>query len=69
MAELREHLYQDAIDRLFLVLQRWHTVTNHFTPGFGAHLDEYFEYTTFGSRRRGSDWLSASLIPLHRGSI
>jgi hypothetical protein len=57
---LMEELYHDAIDRLFLVLQRWNILTNHFTPGFQEHVNEYFEYTTFGSRRRNSIWLSAS---------
>jgi hypothetical protein len=57
---LLDEMFHDAIDRLFLVLQRWNILTNHFTPGFHLHVNEYFEYTTFGSRRRNSIWLSAS---------
>jgi hypothetical protein len=49
-------MFSDALDRLFLVLQRWNTLTNHFVPGFGDRVDEYFEYTTYGSRRRNLDW-------------
>jgi hypothetical protein len=52
--------YHDALDRLFLVLQRWNILTTTFTPGFDAHVNEYFEYTTFGSRRRNSLWLDVS---------
>jgi hypothetical protein len=68
VSDMRDQLYFDALDRLFLVLQRWHTVTNAFTPGFGARLDDYFEYTTFGSRRRGSDWLMLPPINVQLGS-
>jgi hypothetical protein len=60
--ELRDQLYHDALDRLFLVLQRWNDITDRFTPGFGARVDEYFEYTAFGSRRRDSTWLQASVV-------
>ncbi len=59
--DLQNRLYHDALDRLFLVLQRWNMITNQFTPGFGTHADEYFEYTTFGSRRRGSALLQTSV--------
>jgi hypothetical protein len=58
--DLRSNLFQDALDRLFLVLQRWNVLTNHFTPGFQNHVNEYFEFTTYGSRRRNSVWLQAS---------
>jgi hypothetical protein len=54
-------MYQDAIDRMFLVLQRWNIITNHFTPGFRDHVEEYFQYTEFMVRRRNSEWLRASL--------
>ncbi len=58
--DLRANLFQDALDRLFLVLQRWNILTNHFTPGFQNHVNEYFEFTTYGSRRRNTVWLQAS---------
>jgi hypothetical protein len=38
------------MDRLFLVFQRWTTVTDRFQPDFLAHLEEYFEATDFPSR-------------------
>jgi hypothetical protein len=59
--DLQNRLYHDALDSLFLVLQRWNVRTSQFTPGFGTRVDEYFEYTAFGSRRRDSDWLCASV--------
>ncbi len=62
--DLRDNLHHDALDRLFLVLQRWNIITQRFSPGFEAHINEYFEYTAFGSRRRNSDWLRASATPL-----
>jgi hypothetical protein len=61
---LRLNLFHDALDPLFLVLQRWSTISQRFTPGFDAHVDEYFEFTAFGSRRRNSDWLRSSITPL-----
>jgi hypothetical protein len=63
--DLQDRLYQDAFDRLFLVLQRWNTLTSHFTPGFSDRVDEYFEFTAYGSRRRNSIWsfTSLSLLP------
>jgi hypothetical protein len=42
--------FREAIDRLFLVFQRWTILTNRFQPSFPAHLDEYFEATDFHSR-------------------
>ncbi len=54
--DLQESLYQDALDRLFLLLQRWNTLTNNFTPGFSDRVDEYFEFTAYGSRKRNSLW-------------
>ncbi len=66
--DMIDEMYHDAIDRIFLVLQRWNILTNHFTPGFQGHVNEYFEFTTFGSRRRNSPWLLASHA-LHVHSI
>ncbi len=37
--------FRNAIDRLFLVIQRWATLTNRFQPALTARLDEYFAYT------------------------
>jgi hypothetical protein len=59
--DLQNRCYHDALDRLFLVLQRWNVLTNHFTPGFGTRVDDYFEFTAFGSRRRDPDWFRASV--------
>jgi hypothetical protein len=56
--ELQHETYQDALDRLFLVLQRWDDLTTLFRQSFSARIDEYFEYTAYGSRRRNIDWLS-----------
>jgi hypothetical protein len=40
--EFHSEDFPAAIDRLFLVLQRWVTLTNRFQPSFSAHLEEYF---------------------------
>jgi hypothetical protein len=54
------------MDRLFLVFQRWTTVTDRFQPNFIAHLDEYFEATDFRSRSANHPrYLSA--LTLHPG--
>jgi hypothetical protein len=43
--------FRSAIDRLFLVIQRWATITNRFLPTLTARLDEYFAYTQTRSGR------------------
>jgi hypothetical protein len=48
--------YADALDRLFLVLQRWTILTNRFQPAFAAHVGDYFSSTAFQNRRRNSAW-------------
>jgi hypothetical protein len=48
--------YQNAIDRLFLVIQRWAILTNRFQPTLTARLDEYFAHTQFRTRRIGAAW-------------
>jgi hypothetical protein len=48
--------YTDALDRLFLVLQRWTILSNRFHPTFSAHVDEYFANTEFQNRRQNSAW-------------
>jgi hypothetical protein len=37
--------FRSAIDRLFLVIQRWASITNRFQPTLTARLDEYFAHT------------------------
>ncbi len=61
LRDLRDSQYHDALDRLFLVLQRWSLITSSFSLGFRGSIDEYFEYTTYGSRRRDSSWLGSAL--------
>jgi hypothetical protein len=43
--------FREAIDRLFLVFQRWTVLTDRFQPSFLAHIDEYFEATEYRSQR------------------
>jgi hypothetical protein len=46
--------YTNALDRLFLVLQRWTIITNRFQPSFLNHVEEYFAVTDFRQRRRNT---------------
>jgi hypothetical protein len=48
--EFVQERFHKAMDRLFLVFQRWTTVTDRFQPNFLVHLEEYFEATDFRSR-------------------
>jgi hypothetical protein len=48
--------FADALDRLFLILQRWTTLTNRFQPSLSAHVDEYFTSSDFQNRRRDPRW-------------
>jgi hypothetical protein len=43
--------FQTALDRIFLVIQRWATLTNRFQPTLIARLDEYFASTQSRTRR------------------
>jgi hypothetical protein len=43
--------FRSAIDRLFLVIQRWATITNRFQPALTARLEEYFDYVQSRARR------------------
>ncbi len=61
--DIRNQEYQNALDRMFLALQRWNVLTNHFQPGFEGRVDEYFEATNFALRRRNSQWATASYAP------
>ncbi len=45
VSEIQNEDFRLALDRLFLVLQRWSTLTNRFQPGFMSHIDEYFTVT------------------------
>jgi hypothetical protein len=45
-AEIREESFREALDRLFLVIQRWTVITNRFQPSLTSHLDEFFECST-----------------------
>ncbi len=60
VSEIHNEDYSGAIDRLFLVLQRWSTLTNRFQPGFMAHLDEYFRFT---NPNQGSLQLQGTILP------
>jgi hypothetical protein len=48
--------FSSALDRLFLVLQRWTILTNRFQPSLYNHIEEYFTSTAFQQRRRNSAW-------------
>jgi hypothetical protein len=43
--DFQERKYWEALDKIFLVLQRWVSISNKFTPGFGAKVEEYFKCT------------------------
>jgi hypothetical protein len=52
--------YQGALDRVFLVIQRWSILTNRFQPSLSARLEEYFEHTHFHTRRNHAAWSLSS---------
>jgi hypothetical protein len=52
VSEVQNEDFRLALDRLFLVLQRWSTLTNRFQPGFTAHIDEYFTVTNNNQANR-----------------
>jgi hypothetical protein len=61
--DFQDENFLNAMDRLFLALQRWTTITNRFQHGFQSHLDEYFSVTEFQRRRQNSNWTLASTAP------
>jgi hypothetical protein len=56
VSDFHEEDYQSALDRLFLVIQRWSVVTNRFQPTLTTRLEEYFEHTQFRTRRNTIAW-------------
>ncbi len=54
--DFRNEDFHSALDRLFLVLQRWTILTNRFQPSVAGHIEEYFVETDFCNRRRDSNW-------------
>ncbi len=52
--------FGSALDRLFLVIQRWSILTNRFQPALTATLDEYFTCTQYRSRRVNVAWSLSS---------
>jgi hypothetical protein len=56
VSDFQQENYSDALDRLFLVIQRWTILSNRFQASLSAHLDEYFSWSDFPVRRRDSSW-------------
>jgi hypothetical protein len=46
VSDLREGNFHEALERLFLVIQRWTILTNRFQPSLTSHLEEFFECST-----------------------
>jgi hypothetical protein len=62
VSEFQNEDFRAALDRLFLVLQRWSTLTNRFQPAFTAHIQEYFT-----TRNQNQANIPGSLIlPVHQ---
>jgi hypothetical protein len=59
VGDFREGNFQNAVDRIFLVIQRWATLTNRFQPSLSQRLDEYFTSTQYNTRRDNSAWALA----------
>ncbi len=45
MSDFQEENFAEALERLFLVIQRWTILTNRFQPSLVSHLNEFFECT------------------------
>ncbi len=62
VSEFQNENFSGALERLFLVLQRWSIVTNILHLTLTSHLDEFFECTSSPPRSPGSSrtWSSAS---------
>jgi hypothetical protein len=60
--EFQSEDFSEALERLFLVLQRWSIITNRLHPTLTAHLNEFFECTRSPPRSPGSSrtWSSAN---------
>jgi hypothetical protein len=56
VSDFQNEDFHGALDRLFLILQRWTILTNRFQPSVTAHINEYFVTTEFQNRRRNSQW-------------
>jgi hypothetical protein len=50
ISDFQTENFQRALDRLFLILQRWVMLTNRFQPSLAAHVEEYFVQTDFPNR-------------------
>jgi hypothetical protein len=61
IGEFRAKDYWRATDRIFLTLQRWASISNKFTPGFGAKIEEYFQSTEEIAGRRNDSRLAHQL--------
>ncbi len=59
VSDFQTENYATALDRLFLILQRWATVTNRFQPSFIAHVEEYFTNSDFQNRRHDPRWFAS----------
>lgn len=59
--EFREGKYWNAVDWIFLTLQRWASICRKFTPGFDAKLEEYFRDTEVQSGRTHTSILARQL--------
>jgi hypothetical protein len=60
VSDFHNENFNNALDRLFLIFQRWSTLTNRFQPSFSSHVHEYFEQTAFRNRRSNPIWFSMS---------
>jgi hypothetical protein len=53
-SDCRAENFREALERLFLVIQRWTILTNRFQPTLTSHLDKFFECTIPQNRRPNS---------------
>ncbi len=56
LADFQNEDFHSALDRIFLILQRWTILSNRFQPSISGHIDEYFTTTEFRNRGRDSNW-------------
>jgi hypothetical protein len=57
--------YWKAVDRLFLTLQRWASISGKFVVGFAEKVMEYFQYTESQVVRRNADLLAVQMQVYH----
>jgi hypothetical protein len=50
VSDFQEENFAEALERLFLVIQRWTIITNRFQPTLVSHVNEFFECTQPNSR-------------------